>query len=39
MIISILTGLKAEKTELKKLKRQFEILDVNQDGTLEVKEF
>ena len=39
MIISILTGLKVEKSDLKTLKRQFQILDSNQDGTLDVNEF
>lgn len=38
-IISILMGLKADKSDLKVLKQQFYMIDTNNDGTLSVDEF
>ena len=34
-----MTGLKTEKTDLKRLQRAFEALDTNKDGTLSRDEF
>lgn len=38
-VISLLMGIKAEKSDLKTLQQQFYLLDANNDGTLSVDEF
>lgn len=38
-ILSLLTGLRSDKDDLKRMQKAFEALDVNNDGTLTKEEF
>ena len=38
-VISLLTGLRSDKEDLKRLQRAFEAMDINKDGTLTKDEF